>query len=175
MKFIQFRQGIEIFDPILNQIPAKDVSLYIMIVMNITSIASLIWLSQNPNSFIKALLAFNICLVFRYSCILLFPLETPVGYIALKDPFLENIVYDNFTITKDLFFSGHTAFMFLAFLVVGQRWIKIWNFIAFILIGTLVLVQHIHYSYDVLAAPFFAFLSYYLAEKFFEKREMDWL
>ena len=66
-------------------------------------------------------------------------------------------------IVRDLFFSGHTATMVLLALAGrGRTWRWVLG-LATVAVGLLVLVQRVHYSYDVLAAPFFAWLAYALA------------
>nr|WP_262898321.1 sphingomyelin synthase family protein [Hymenobacter siberiensis] len=66
-------------------------------------------------------------------------------------------------IVRDLFFSGHTATMVLLTLVGrGRSWRWVLGLMS-VAVGVLVLVQRVHYSYDVLAAPFFAGAAYWLA------------
>jgi hypothetical protein len=50
-------------------------------------------------------------------------------------------------------------------LVMPNRRIKILLIMATVVLGALILVQHIHYSYDVFAAPFFAWASVYIVQK----------
>nr|WP_262896050.1 sphingomyelin synthase family protein [Hymenobacter sp. BT523] len=66
-------------------------------------------------------------------------------------------------IVRDLFFSGHTATMALLVLAVrGRAWRRALVLMT-VAVGLLVLVQRVHYTYDVLAAPLFAWLAYWLA------------
>nr|WP_262906179.1 sphingomyelin synthase family protein [Hymenobacter terricola] len=66
-------------------------------------------------------------------------------------------------IVRDLFFSGHTAtMMLLALAGRGRAWRWVLG-LMMVAVGLLVLVQRVHYSYDVLAAPFFGWLAYWLA------------
>jgi len=52
---------------------------------------------------------------------------------------------------------------------VQSQWLRRVLVLATVAIGFLVLVQHAHYTYDVLAAPFFAALSFWLAGKLLKK------
>lgn len=61
---------------------------------------------------------------------------------------------------KDLFFSGHTANIVLVGLLVDNLWLKRIMMIIAGFVGTFLIIQHVHYSIDVLAAPFFAVLAY---------------
>jgi len=64
---------------------------------------------------------------------------------------------------RDLFFSGHTANVSLLFFFVDIRWIKIIIAVSTFVVGFLLLKQHVHYTIDVIVAPFFAFASYKIA------------
>ena len=102
----------------------------------------------------------------RFTTIQLFPLNPPDGLIPLKDP-LTNFFYggtDRF-IRKDLFYSGHTSSQFLIFLTLTKKWDKRAALLSSLLIGTFVLVQHIHYTIDVLAAYIITYLIFRIAKK----------
>jgi len=73
---------------------------------------------------------------------------------------LSNHFYGGKFLTKDLFFSGHTSIQFLSFLCLQKKSDKVLALISTILVASLVLVQHVHYTIDVLAAPLFTWLSY---------------
>ncbi|MEB0249607.1 phosphatase PAP2-related protein, partial [Mucilaginibacter sp. 5B2] len=66
--------------------------------------------------------------------------------------------YGNTVITRDLFFSGHTSTMVLIFLCLEKRNDKILGFICIVAVMVLLLVQHIHYTIDVVAAPILVYL-----------------
>ena len=94
----------------------------------------------------------------------LIPLEAPKNLITLIDPISSHFYKVPF-ITKDLFYSGHTATMFLMFLCLQGRVEKAIALFATLCMGILVLIQHIHYTIDVVTAPFFAWLIYILAQR----------
>ncbi|MDF2433986.1 MAG: hypothetical protein JWP44_3617, partial [Mucilaginibacter sp.] len=75
------------------------------------------------------------------------------------DP-LTGVFYGEANITKDLFFSGHTATLTLIMLCLEKRTDKIIAFFAVVTVAVLLLVQHIHYSIDILAAPVITYLCY---------------
>ncbi len=60
-------------------------------------------------------------------------------------------------LTRDLFFSGHTSTLFLISLAVPGRRARPFFLACTAAVATCVLVQHVHYTVDVLAAPFFAY------------------
>jgi hypothetical protein len=104
--------------------------------------------------------------VSRFICIYLVPLNPPEQLIALRDP-ITNLFYGkkHGFITKDLFYSGHTSTQFLMCLCFTKRSDKLLALISTILVGVLVLIQHVHYSIDVIVAPFLTYLVYLLSKQ----------
>ena len=89
------------------------------------------------------------------------PLEPPIGMIVLKDT-VSNFFMNSNTgsyIVKDLFFSGHVSAVVLFFLISENKLVKTKLLVLAFAIGTLILLQHVHYVMDVVAAPFFSFLA----------------
>jgi len=81
-------------------------------------------------------------------------------------------VIRDFTFGGDLFFSAHTGLPFLMALVFGRdkRLLSLFTITA-IFFGIIVLMGHVHYSIDVLAAFFITYTIFHLAKFFFKK---DW-
>jgi hypothetical protein len=86
-------------------------------------------------------------------------LEPPSTMIPLTDPFAEYFTTGS-VMTKDLFFSGHTATLFFLFLITEKKLLRFLFLCASIAIAVLVILQHVHYTIDVLAAPFFTYAAY---------------
>jgi len=82
----------------------------------------------------------------------------------LIDP-LSNTFYGNATITKDLFFSGHISTIFLIFLCLKNKFDKVLTLTAAFFLAILLMLQHIHYVIDILAAPVFTYIAYIIARK----------
>jgi len=164
--FIEKREGMVLQDFVLDTIPAMDVSVPTFVI--IWSMVLLVFyrIYQNPRLFLLIAYGFILMCLCRVLTISILPLNPPPGLITLKDP-IANIVYGGkgIFITKDLFYSGHTGNMFLFFLCLQAKWDKIFALTAAVLIGILVLVQHIHYTIDVIAAFIFTYFIYLLAKK----------
>jgi FtsH-binding integral membrane protein len=109
--------------------------------------------------------------IIRQICILLVPLEAPQGIIPLSDIFLENTFYPNETpLTKDLFFSGHVASIWIYFLCTNNKILRFLFFIGTISMSFMVLSMRIHYTYDVVGAILATTGIYLLHSHFYEKR-----
>lgn len=165
-KNIQKRQCVGVNDFILNNIPSLDVSSAIFTIIYGLLIYMLLRILKYPDLFLLFSLTFVIETVFRMTTIYLFPLNPPVNLIILHDTFAELLIYgDTEPITKDLFFSGHTATMVMIWLFVHQPIEKIIAGIATFVLAFLLLIQHVHYTIDVLGALFFTYLSYLIARR----------
>lgn len=162
--WVQARPGYLIPDPLLAYLPARDVSGDAFAVIYLGIGLGVITLLPRPLRLLRALWAYWLLHVFRCLTLLLVPLEPPTGLVVLHDPLVERFFYAAPSpITKDLLFSGHTATLLLLTLAVPAGWRRWVLGAATVLIGSLVLVQHAHYTYDVLAAVPFTLLAYALA------------
>jgi hypothetical protein len=159
-QWIQHREGIVLNDFILDLIPAKNVSYPIFSIIYCTVIYLIIRLLQTPKIFVWFAWAFNLETAFRFLTIFLVALNPPLGIVDLHDPVATLFIYgENMAITKDLFFSGHTATMVFACYFLPQKKEKILAIILTVLLVMCLLVQHVHYTIDIAMAPLFTLLS----------------
>jgi hypothetical protein len=149
---IEQRHGISFNDYLLAWLPAYDLSLLIFTVIWAMTLLTFSRFKQDPNIFLTFLWGFILINLSRFVSIGLIPLNAPADLIPIHDP-ISNQFYGPKFITKDLFFSGHTAAMFLMFLCLKKRTDKILALLATIIIGIAVLLQHVHYTMDVVVAP----------------------
>lgn len=156
--------GIVMNDWVLDRIPARDVSMPITFCIATVMLLFTLRCLSNPNMLLTFLIAFIFILVTRIITISVTELRPPTGLIRLDDPIC-NLMYHSRFITRDLFYSGHTATLFLFYLCASKKPDRYYMFFATVAIGILVLVQHVHYTIDVVCAPFFAFGCYWLAKK----------
>lgn len=163
--YIQQRSGAVAFDPLLGLLPRYDVAVPVFALMYGSVLVAVGWLTRHPHLFLRGLWGYFILLLLRMASIWLLPLVPPLDILAMPDPFLALIFHTEASeaITKDLFFSGHTSTVVLLALAVRGRWLRSALALGATLIGLLVLVQRVHYTYDVLAAPLFAWLAYWAA------------
>jgi hypothetical protein len=165
-QWIQLREGIQWNDPLLNFLPALNVSYPIFGIIYFSVIYLLYRLLQDPKKFLWFAWAFNIETAFRFLSIYLVALNPPTGLVDLHDPLAEIFIYgENMAITKDLFFSGHTATMvFVCYFLPTARERRIAIGLSIILV-TLLLIQHVHYSLDIAAAPVFTLAAIWIVKK----------
>ena len=156
---VEARKGVELNDPILKLFNPINLSGFIFSIIYISIILSLIIFLSEPDRFVFAMQVYSLMVMIRIITLYLVPLNAPGNMMPLVDPLVTNLGTGRL-LTKDLFFSGHTATMFLLFLVSGGKKTRIFFFCGFIIIGIAVLLQHVHYTIDVIAAPFFTYTSF---------------
>lgn len=166
LNHIQHRVGMVLSDAVLTFIPPIDVSYLIFGIIYGMLVYMLVRTLKNAHLFLLFAITFVIETVLRMSTIYFVPLDPPLGLINLSDPLTEALVYStNQPITKDLFFSGHTSTMVMIWIFLQKPTEKLIGGISCICLAILLLVQHIHYTADVLAAFVFTYLSYLIAKK----------
>ena len=163
-RWVQARPGRLLADPLLALLPAQDHSALIFALIYGAIAATLLYLLPRPQRLLQTLWAYYLLQLMRMATLWLWPLDPPTALITLHDPVVDRL-FEATTqpIVRDLFFSGHTATMMLLTLSGRGRGWRWGMGLATVAVGLLVLVQRVHYSYDVLAAPFFAWAAYWLA------------
>ena len=160
--WVQARPGRHLPDPLLAALPAHDVSALTFTIIYLGIGLGLVTLLPRPTRLLRALGAYLLLHLLRCATLWLLPLEPPTGLVLLRDPLVDQLIYAApAPITKDLFFSGHTATLLLLALAVPAGWRRTALLAGTVAIGTLVLIQHAHYTYDVLAAPLFTALAWW--------------
>lgn len=165
---IEKRQGTLINDPVLAAIPPHNVSVLIFAVIWGMILLIMVRAAYKPSIYIIYCWALIPITIARFISISIVPLEPPIGLQPLIDP-LTGIFYGQHFITKDLFFSGHIATLTLIFLCLEKRNDKVIGFLATLAVAFLLLVQHIHYTIDILASPGIVYICYRLTRRFLDK------
>jgi membrane-associated phospholipid phosphatase len=161
---IERRHGALLNDPLLRLLLPHNISVPLFIVIWAITGLSVYRAAQTPMMFLTYLWSFIFLSLFRMLTITLVPLDPPAGLIPLVDP-LSNFFYGDKFVTKDLFFSGHTSSVFLLFLTIPGKTDKKLALIATFIVALLLLVQHVHYTLDVLGGFLFAWIAYLLGRR----------
>jgi PAP2 superfamily C-terminal len=163
--FIQARRGKLLNDPVLEMLPAINVSIPVFSLLYFAVISWLILSIRNPKILLNGMQTYAMVTILRMISIPLFPLEPPIDYIPLREPFVQLFTHGGRIISRDLFFSGHmTTILFCYYTTQKGIFKKIYLALAFI-IGLLLMVQRVHYTIDILAAPLFTWLCFLFSKK----------
>ncbi|MDR3519641.1 MAG: phosphatase PAP2-related protein [Candidatus Pacebacteria bacterium] len=93
-------------------------------------------------------------------------------HVLISSTFFNREAFDGIFTGNDLFFSGHTGLPFLLALMFWDDKMLRYIFLGFSLIlGTAVLLGHLHYSIDVLSAFFITYAIFDICKFLFKK---DW-
>jgi diacylglycerol kinase len=169
-QWIQLREGIQLNDYLLNTLPILNVSYPIFGIIYLSVIYLLYQLMLDPKKLLWFAWAFNLETSLRFLTIYCVPLNPPLGLIELHDPLAEIFIYgENMAITKDLFFSGHTATMVFVCVFLKRNIEKKIALILSVLLVILLLIQHIHYTIDVIGAIAFTLFSIWSTAKYMTK------
>jgi hypothetical protein len=163
-QYIEKRNGFIPNDLLVEFIPAIDVSVPIFSITWLMASMVIVRALQQPSIFITFLYGFLLLNISRFISIAIIPFNPPQDFIPITDS-ISNFFYGERPVTKDLFYSGHTATQFLIFLCMKRRSDRYIAFAATVVMGILVLVQHVHFTIDVLCAPLFAYVCYNLSVK----------
>jgi PAP2 superfamily C-terminal len=163
---IQKRKGAVLNDWLLARIPPHNVSVLIFALIWAMVLLIVVRAIKNPSIYITYCWTLAFVCTVRFVTLSLVALDPPPGMVPLLDP-LNGAFYGNAAITKDLFFSGHTSTMVLILLCLQKRTDKIIALIAAFAVAYLLLVQHVHYTIDILAAPFVVYPCYRLTRYLF--------
>lgn len=159
LNFAETRNGIQLNDPVLNLFNPINLTWFIFALVYFGIFLFIVLVINNPLKLTLAFQAYTILIIVRIIVMYLFPLDPPQNIIPLADPFVENFGTGKL-LTKDLFFSGHTATLFLFFLLLENKFFKIIFLIFTIITGSALMIQHVHYTIDIIFAFLFAYLVY---------------
>ena len=163
VKWVEHRPGAVLRDPVLALLPARDVTWPVFALIYVGILTAVALLVRRPVRLLLGVQAYVVMALLRIVVMWATPLDPPPGMIVLADPLVEGFGGAAKPLTRDLFFSGHTSTLFLLALAVPGRGAKVLFVACTLGVASLVLVQHVHYAVDVLAAPPFAYAAWRLA------------
>lgn len=159
---VELRPGVVLPDPLLSHFQPKDVSWITFGLIYASFISAFLLLVRRPDRLAHGFAAYGLMFLFRGMAMYLMPLDPPVDTLPLKDPFVQLFSPDGTVLTKDLFFSGHTASMFLLVLLAPGPKSRAFFLVTTAGIAGCVLLQKVHYAVDVFVAPAYSYLAYRL-------------
>jgi membrane-associated phospholipid phosphatase len=168
LTFIESREGFVFNDPVLKLFTPVDLTWLIFLAIYLSLLSGIIILIRNPVRLMLALQVYTVLILVRMIAMYSVPFNPPLSMIPLNDPFVQFFGTGKL-LTKDLFFSGHTATLFLLFLVIDKKPYKQIFLFLTMLVGVCVILQHVHYFIDVFSAPFFTYGCYILVKRVRER------
>jgi PAP2 superfamily C-terminal len=159
LDWIELRPGVALPDPLPASFQARKLTWITFWLIYAALVLGVGTLSRRPRALLVALQSYALVVAARMAAMYFMPLDPPPGLIRLKDPFVQ--LFDmRVVLTKDLFFSGHVATLFLLFLTAQHRVLRVGFLLATVVVGAGLIWQHVHYTIDVLTAPFITFGCY---------------
>ena len=165
VKWVERRAGAVLPDPVLALLAPRDVTWPIFTLIYVGILLAVGLLARRPVRLLLGVQAYVVMALLRIVVMWATPLDPPPGMIVLEDPLVQVMGGAALPLTRDLFFSGYTSTMFLLFLAVPGRATKAFFLACTASVAFLVLVQHVHYAVDVLAAPVFAYAAWRISRK----------
>jgi hypothetical protein len=160
--WVEARHGVLLDDPLLARLPPVDLTWPIFALVYGGLASGLLLLLRTPRRLSVGALSYAFMVTLRIGCMWLLPLDPPPGMILLVDPMVRMAGVAD-PPTRDLFFSGHTATLCLVALAMPRGRLRVVFGALTVLMGLMVLAQHVHYAVDVLVAPMAAYVSHRLA------------
>jgi len=156
LTFNERRNGVTLDDPFLVLFSPINTNWLTFVLIYGSIFTAIIYFLKTPERLMFAFQSYMLLVAVRTIAMYSIPLNPPYHTIPLIDPFVKYLG-TGIQLNKDLFFSGHTATLFLLFLISENKILKRIFLICTIAVGLSVLIQHTHYTVDVIAAPFFAY------------------
>jgi hypothetical protein len=186
-RFLVFNEArtysVKINDPLFNLFNAVDLNIIAFPVIYVALITFIVYNSYRPRTLMFAFNCYALMVWIRMFAMYVTPLDVSSGSIGLHDPIVF-LIGTGQEVQKDLFFSGHTASLFLLAIVTlnakkisGRdyslkldKFMKFFFFFCLIIVGSSVVLQKAHYTIDVFAALFFAWGAYSVVKKVYKVR-----
>ena len=163
--FIEAKTGPVLNDPVLNFLPAADMTLVIFPLLYLAIISWILTSLQSPAVLLTGIQTYCLAMILWIFSITFLSLDPPLQYVPLGDPFVQLFTSGGRIISKDLFYSGHMTTVLICFYNIPKGMQKKIYFILAMVIALLLLIQHAHYTIDVIAAPFFTWLCFLFVRK----------
>jgi len=151
-------------DRLLDLLPTLNLNFFFVYVFfSLIVLVAAYTIIVRPEKMPFLLKTYGILILTRTAFIVLTEVGPPVGV----DPVFVSNSFEEFFFRNDLFFSGHTAVPFVAYLLYKDVWLGKVMLVGSIVMAATVLLMHVHYSIDVFAAPFIAYGVYSFSDEVF--------
>ena len=164
-------KGTAVTDLILDHLPVADIDVLIILSALLLTFVGVFLFLYKPKYMNFGIRSLSVFIIIRSLLIILTHLGAYPHQITFDTSSpgfgLYNILFNSH---NDFFFSGHTGVPFLMALIFWPE--KNWRYffmVTSLLFGVFVLLAHIHYSIDVVAAPFMTYSIYELSIYLFTK------
>jgi membrane-associated phospholipid phosphatase len=169
LNWVETRPGVTYNDPVLNFLPIINLTWLTFSLIYIGLISGIVFLTRRPRTMLIAFQSYVLLVAVRIAAMYVLPLAAPPTAIPLQDPTVEYLGTGKL-LTQDLFFSGHTSTLFLLFLTAQGKTLRTVFLVCTVAVGISVLLQHVHWTVDVLVAPFIAYTCYRVVTLLAHKR-----
>ena len=140
-------------DVVLHALQPINFSIPIFTIIYLTILHTFLTNLRYPEKLLLGLSVYLAVSLLRMLAMYLVTFEPPQDMILLVDPVTSRF-YPDTGFAKDLFFSGHVSTLTLMVLLEKNRVIKWIKIGASAVVGSLLAWQHVHYTLDLVVAPF---------------------
>ena len=158
--WLENRPGAVLNDPLLDALGPIDLSVFTFALLYGGLFLAVPVTVRHPQRLLRGMHAYLIMVGMRMCTMAMFTLEAPQDIIPLVVPVTLLFYPGKEPFLKDLFFSGHTATLIVAALMVPVEPVRYLIIGITCAVGMAVLAQHVHWTVDVLAAPIFAWAAW---------------
>ena len=155
------KPGILVHDVVLNALRPINFSIPIFTLIYLTILHTFLTNLRYPVKLLLGLCVYLAVSLLRMLAMYIITFEPPQDMILLIDPVTSHF-YPDAGFAKDLFFSGHISTLTLMVLLEKDRIIKWIKIVATTIVGIFLAWQHVHYTLDLLVAPFITWAVYKL-------------
>lgn len=152
--------GVRLDDFLLKNIKAINLSIYVFVLLYTVVFYNYLFLFAYPRLLVCFFIFYSTALLIRFTLLSFIHLEAPDYLVYLSDPMLDSVTYNGVKITKDLFFSGHMVTIFCCYFAMPNRTIKYLFLACSIILALMLIIQHVHYTIDLLGAYIAVFILY---------------
>ncbi|MBU3741179.1 MAG: hypothetical protein FGM24_02720 [Candidatus Kapabacteria bacterium] len=153
---VELRRGVAFVDPVHILFAPIDLTWITFTMVYGAGLAAAALLLRRPASLMWAMQAYTLHVVFRMMMMWALPLDPPATMIPLTDPVASAFTGAGAPLTRDLFYSGHVGTLVVLSMVLPQQWARRVLAAMSVALGVVLIAQHVHYTVDVLVAPFVA-------------------